>query len=90
VPVPFVAIFHGRDFCTSTFFLPTLLIVSGKTILILKYIVKSILPVTYQDLDVGGLALNVLQVDMELKFNIRILVEELEHYLNQCIDEVNT
>ncbi|XP_008482785.1 uncharacterized protein LOC103519475 isoform X2 [Diaphorina citri] len=60
---------------------------TGKTILILKYIVKSILPVTYQDLDVGGLALNVLQVDMELKFNIRILVEELEHYLNQCIDE---
>ncbi|KAL1450475.1 hypothetical protein WDU94_002839 [Cyamophila willieti] len=60
---------------------------TGKSILVLKYITKSILPIIYQNIKIEGLALNVLLVDMELKFNVRILMEEMEYYLKQCLDK---
>lgn len=60
---------------------------TGKTILVLKYIIKMILPNSHSNLEIGGLALNVLLVDMELKFTIRVFIEELEHYLNQTIEK---
>uniref|UniRef100_A0A8D8SCC7 Uncharacterized protein n=1 Tax=Cacopsylla melanoneura TaxID=428564 RepID=A0A8D8SCC7_9HEMI len=60
---------------------------TGKSILVLKYITKSILPISYENINIQGLGLNVLLVDMELKFSVRILMEEMEHYLKQCLDK---
>ncbi|XP_073978179.1 X-ray repair cross complementing 2 [Rhodnius prolixus] len=58
---------------------------TGKTLLLLEFIKKSILPIRYNEFQIDGLEAEVVYMNCDHHFNIFKLVSLMEDYLSRCL-----